>query len=62
LGNSSFDLAFEARVQDPETGFISENVATSATISYVNVDNVARKSTPVPEEFRDFLKVTPQVV
>ena len=62
LGNSSFDLAFEVRVQDPETGFISESVATSATISYVNVDQVTRKSTPVPEEFRDFLKVTPRVV
>lgn len=55
LGNSSFDLDFEVRVQDPETGFISENVATSATISYVNVDQVTRKSTPIPPVFRSFL-------
>lgn len=62
LGNSSYDLSFEVRVKDPETGSLADNVATSATISYVNVDQVTRKSTPVPQKFRDFLKVTPRVV
>lgn len=62
LGNTSFDLSFEVRIQDPETGSLSKDVTTSATVSYVNVDQVTRKSTPVPGEFRDFLKVTPQVV
>jgi acyl-CoA thioester hydrolase len=62
LGNSSFDLSFEVRIQDPETGSLSENVTTSATISYVNVNQMTRKSTPVPAAFRDFLKVTPPVV
>lgn len=61
LGNSSFDLSFEVRLQNPETGSLSENVTTSATITYVNIDQETRKSTPVPNEFRDFLKVTPQV-
>jgi YbgC/YbaW family acyl-CoA thioester hydrolase len=55
LGNTSFDLAFRVRVQDPETGLLSENVATSATITYINVDQVTRQSTPVPDEFRSFL-------
>jgi acyl-CoA thioester hydrolase len=55
LGNTSFDLSFEVRIQDPETGSLSENVATSATISYVNVDQVTRKSTPIPAAFRSFL-------
>lgn len=62
LGNTSYDLSFEVRIKDPETGALSENIATSATISYVNVDQVTRKSTPVPQIFRDFLKVTPRVV
>lgn len=61
LGNSSFDLSFEVRLQNPETGSLSENVTTSATITYVNIDQETRKSTPVPNEFRDFLKVTQQV-
>ena len=55
LGNTSYDLSFEVRIQDPETGSLSENVATSATISYVNVDQVTRKSTPIPAVFRSFL-------
>jgi len=55
LGNTSFDLSFEVRIQDPQTGSLSENVATSATISYVNLDQVTRKSTPIPQAFRDFL-------
>jgi len=55
LGNTSFDLSFEARIQDPETGSLSESVITSATISYVNVDQVTRTSTPIPQEFRSFL-------
>ena len=62
LGNTSYDLSFEVRIKDPETGSLSENIATSATISYVNVDQVTRKSTPVPQIFRDFLNVTPRVV
>jgi acyl-CoA thioester hydrolase len=57
LGNTSFDLSFEARIEDPETSSLSKSVATSATISYVNVDQVTRKSTPVPDEFRSFLGV-----
>jgi acyl-CoA thioester hydrolase len=56
LGNASFDLVFEARIQNPETGSISNNIATSATISYVNVNQVSRKSTPIPEEFRVFFR------
>ena len=55
LGNASFDLIFEARIQDPETGSLSEKVATTATISYVNVDQESRKSTPIPEKFRVIL-------
>jgi YbgC/YbaW family acyl-CoA thioester hydrolase len=55
LGNTSFDLSFESRIQDPVTGLLSETVATSATITYVNVDQVTRRSTPVPDEFRSFL-------
>ncbi len=55
LGNTSFDLSFEVRIQDPQTGLLSENVVTSATISYVNVDQVSRKSTPIPPAFRSFL-------
>jgi len=55
LGNSSYDLSFEVRVKDPETGSLADNVATSATIGYVNVDQVTRKSTPIPLEFRSFL-------
>ena len=55
LGNTSFDLAFEARTQNEETGSLTDNVVTSATISYVNVDQVSRKSTPIPAVFRVFL-------
>ncbi len=55
LGNSSFDLSFEVRIKDTETGSLSENIVTSATISYVNVDQVTRKSTPIPTVFRSFL-------
>jgi acyl-CoA thioester hydrolase len=55
LGNTSFDLGFEVRIQDPQTGSLSENVVTSATISYVNVGQVSRKSTPIPPAFRSFL-------
>jgi acyl-CoA thioester hydrolase len=62
LGNTSYDLSFEGRIKDPETGSLSENIATSAVISYVNVNQMTRKSTPVPREFRDFLKVTSPVV
>lgn len=56
LGNSSFDLTFEVRIQDSKTGAVSHGVATSATISYVNVDQVSRKSTPIPDTFRGFFK------
>jgi acyl-CoA thioester hydrolase len=55
LGNTSYDLSFEVRIKDPETGSLPENIATSAIISYVNVDQVSRKSTPIPLEFRSFL-------
>lgn len=33
VGKASFDLAFEARIQDPKIGSLSEAVATSATIT-----------------------------
>ena len=56
LGNTSFDLSFEVRIQDPQTGSLSESVVTSATISYVNVDQVSRKSTPIPPAFRRLLR------
>ena len=55
LGNTSYDLGFEVRIKDPGTGSLSENAATSATISYVNIDQETRKSTPIPPEFRSFL-------
>jgi acyl-CoA thioester hydrolase len=55
LGNTSFDLSFEVRIQDPETGSFSEDVVTSATISYVNIDQASRKSTPIPPVFHSFL-------
>ena len=55
LGTASFDLSFQARIQDPDTGTLSENVATSGLITYVNVDQVTRESAPIPEAFREFL-------
>ncbi len=38
LGNTSFDLVFEARIQDPEDGSLAENLTASAIITYVNVN------------------------
>jgi len=58
LGTASFDLVFTARIQDLRTGTLAKSAITSATISYVNVDQVSRKSTPIPEEFREFLGLT----
>jgi acyl-CoA thioesterase FadM len=58
LGTASFDLVFTARIQDLITGALAKSAITSATISYVNVDQVSRKSTPIPEEFREFLGLT----
>ncbi len=55
LGNASFDLAFEARIQDPENGSLAENLATSAIISYVNVNQKTRESARIPDAFREFL-------
>lgn len=58
LGNTSFDLSFEVRIQDAETNVISHDVATSATISYVNIDQGSRKPTPIPNIFRSFLELS----
>lgn len=58
LGNSSFDLVFEARIQDPEIGSLAVDLVTSATITYVNVDQISRESTPIPAVFREFLATT----
>ena len=58
LGNSSFDLDFEARIQDPQSGLIENDLVTSAKITYVNVDQVTRESVPIPIAFREFLATT----
>jgi len=58
LGNSSFDLNFEARIQDPESGSLETDLVTSAKITYVNVDQVTRESAPIPVVFREFLTTT----
>jgi acyl-CoA thioester hydrolase len=55
LGNTSFDLSFEGRIQDPETGSLSKNIVTEAKITYVNLNPVTRESAPVPDTFRKFL-------
>ena len=58
LGKSSFDLDFEARIQDPESGLPEADLVTSAKITYVNVDQVTRESVPIPVAFREFLATT----
>ena len=58
LGKSSFDLDFEARIQDPESGLPETGLVTSAKITYVNVDQVTRESVPIPVAFREFLATT----
>ncbi len=55
LGGSSFDLAFEARIQDPENSSLAKNLTTSAIITYVNVNQKTRESAPIPDAFREFL-------
>lgn len=56
LGNTSFDLSFAARIMNPKTSEASDDISTSATISYVNIDQVSRKPTPVPDSFRNFFE------
>ena len=58
LGKSSFDLDFEARIQDPESGLPETDLVTSAKITYVNVDQGTRESVPIPVAFREFLATT----
>ena len=58
LGKSSFDLDFEARIQDPESGLPEADLVTSAKITYVNIDQVTRESVPIPVAFREFLATT----